>query len=92
MLYYPEVFNSKANAKVTYNLVKSAGVVNANLINGNFLPNKFSAILNQFAKFDLTKEVYENVDLNSKINKNIINSTIKMKSKLTEISVPKSTL
>ncbi len=91
-LYYPEVFNSKANAKVTYNLVDSSGVVDANLINGNFLPNKFSAILNQFAKFDLTKEVYESVQLDSKINKNIINSTIEMKSKLTQIIVPKSTL
>jgi len=92
MLYYPEVFNSNANAKVTYNLVKSTGIVDANLINGHFLPNKFSSVLNQFAKFDLTKEVYESVDLDSKINKNIIKSTVKMKSKLTEITVPSSSL
>ncbi len=92
MLYYPEVFNSNANAKVTYNLAKSTGVVDANLINGHFLPNKFSSILNQFAKFDLTKEVYESVDLDSKINKNIIKSTVRMKSKLTEITIPSSSI
>ncbi len=92
MLYYPEVFNSNANAKVTYNLTSAEGIVDANLINGHFLPNKFSGILNQFAKFDLTKEVYESVDLDSKINKNIIKSTVKMKSKLTEITVPSSSL
>jgi len=92
MLYYPEVFDSNANAKITYNLLNSKGVVDANLINGHFLPNKFSSILNQFAKFDLTKEVYESVDLDSKINKNIINSTVAMKSKLTQITVPQSTL
>ncbi|NQY94843.1 MAG: hypothetical protein HRT43_11810 [Campylobacteraceae bacterium] len=92
MLYYPEIFNSNANAKITYNLANSTGIVDANLINGHFLPNKFSSILNQFAKFDLTKEVYESVDLDSTINKDIIKSTVKMKSNLTEITVPSSTL
>ena len=92
MLYYPDVFDSKANATVTYNLAKSAGVIDANLIDGHFLPNKFSSVLNQFAKFDLTKEVYDSVDLDSTINKEIIKSTVKMKSNLTEITVPKSTL
>jgi len=92
MLYYPQIFDSRANATVTYNLIKSEGNVDASLIDGHFLPNQFSSVLNQFAKFDLTKEVYESVKLDSTINKEIINSTVKMKSKLTVIEVSNSIL
>ena len=92
MLFYPEIFNSKANAVLNYNLKTSQGTLTADLKNGQFIKNKFSTLVNQLARFDLTKEVYEVVNLNSKINKEIINSTVDMKSKHTNIQVPNSTL
>lgn len=92
MLFYPEVFDSRAQAVVNYNLVKSTGTVSADLKNGQFINNKFSTLINQLAKFDLTKEVYEVVKLESKINKEIINSVVNMKSKHTNIDVVNSTL
>jgi hypothetical protein len=92
MLYYPEIFTSKSKLKLDYNLVKQEGSLKGDLLNGQFKKNEYSSIINSFAKFDLTKEVYENVSLVSNINKNIIKSTINMKSKLTTIEVNPSTI
>lgn len=92
MLYYPEIFTSKSKLALEYNLAKQSGVVQGDLLNGQFKKNEYSTIINTFAKLDLTKEVYEKVALKSDINKNIIKSTISMKSKLTQIEVNPSTL
>ena len=92
MMYYPEVFRSKTDLGLNYNLATKIGILEGKLINGQFKENKFSVLLNSFAKFDLTKEVYEEVILKSNINKDIIKSTVNMKSKLTTITVPHSTI
>ena len=92
MLYYPEIFTSKTKLKLDYNIAKQNGDLVGSLINGQFKKNEYSTIISSFARFNLTKEVYENVDLKSNINKNIIKSTINMKSKLTKIEVNPSTI
>ncbi len=92
MLYYPEIFTSKSNIDVNYNLATKNGKVDGKLIEGQFIRNQFSDIINTFAQFDLTKEIYEEVQLKSEINDNIINSFVDMKSKYTTIKVPSSTI
>ncbi|QKF81311.1 hypothetical protein [Halarcobacter ebronensis] len=92
MLYYPEIFNSKSNIDIKYNLASKEGTVVGELLNGQFVKNEFSTIINTFAKFDLTREIYEKTELKSDIKENIINSYINMKSENTTITVPSSTL
>lgn len=92
MMYYPEIFTSKSKLDLTYNIASQKGLVTGDLINGQFKKNEYSTIINNFARFDLTKEVYEKVALKSDINKNIIKSTVNMKSRLTQIDVDPSTL
>lgn len=92
MLYYPEIFTSKSNIDVDYNLATKIGKITGSLNDGRFIKNKYSNIINTFAKFDLTKEVYEKVSINSDMKKNIINTIVDMKSKYTTIKVPSSTL
>ena len=92
MLYYPEIFNSKSNIDIKYNLASKEGSVIGELLNGQFVRNEFSTIINNLAKFDLTKEIYEKTELKSDIKDNIINSYINMKSENTTITVPSSTL
>ena len=92
MMYFPEVLKSTANVDLKYNLENKIGTVNGLLINGRFVKNEFSSMLNNFARFDITKEVYEKITLDSKINKNIINSTMHFKSKLTKLDMTKSVL
>lgn len=90
MMYYPDFFTSKANANLIYNIKKQQGDLVATLLNGQFLPNEFSKLINTFAKFDITREVYKSIDVKSNIDKKIINSTIDMSSDLTQINVTKS--
>lgn len=92
MLTYPSFFTSKANAVLDYNLATQKGVLTANLTNGQFLKTEFSTLINTLARFDITKEIYENVSLESKIDKKIIQSIVDMKSQYTTINVPQSTL
>lgn len=92
MLYYPEIFTSKSNIDVDYNLATKIGKIGGNLIDGQFIKNEYSTIINTFAKFDLTQEVYEKVEIKSDMKKNIINTFIDMTSKHTTIKVPSSTL
>jgi hypothetical protein len=92
MLYYPEVFNSKTDLNLDYNLLLNKGKLSGNLLNGHFLPNDFSALVNQLAKFDLTREVYETVKINSDINNMVLSSVINMKSANTTIDVTNSVL
>lgn len=92
MMYYPEIFTSKSDVSIDYNLASKIGKVDGKLINGQFIKNEFSTIINTFAKFDITKEVYESVNLKSDIDNNIINSVIDMQSAYTRIVVPSSTL
>lgn len=92
MLYYPDVFDSTTALTLDYNLLMKKGDLKGKLIKGHFLPNNFSGLLNQFAKFDITREVYETVDINTDINKLVLTSTVNMKSKNTTIDIDKSVL
>lgn len=92
MMYYPEIFTSKSDVNVEYNLASKIGQVNGKLINGQFVKNEYSTLINTFARFDITKEVYKSVNIKSDIDKNIINSVLDMQSQYTKIVVPSSTL
>jgi hypothetical protein len=92
MLYQPQIFDSKGNFKIDYNLLVKKGILKGNLTNGHFLSNDFSNLINQLAKFDLTREIYEMVDINSDINQSVLTSTINMKSKNTQIDMNNSIL
>lgn len=92
MLYYPEFFKSKGSFDLDYNLTQQKGVLTGKLINGTFIKNKFSSLLNQLARFDITKEVYDTTDINSSINQMVIKSTVNMKSNKSTIDVTQSTL
>ena len=92
MLFYPEIFTSKSNIDVNYNLASKIGKINGNLLNGQFVQTEYSNIINTFAQFDLTKEVYEKVQISSDMNKDIIKTDVDMKSKHTTIKVEKSIL
>ncbi len=92
MLYYPEIFTSKSNIDLAYNLANKKGTLSGDLLKGQFIKNEFSTIINTFAKFDLTKEIYEKVQIKSDIDNEIINTFVDMESSLTKITVPSSTL
>lgn len=92
MLFQPEIFQSKANLDLKYNLLEKKGVLNANLQNGRFLANNFTNIVSQLTKYDLTKDIYETAVLNSKIDDKKFMTDLSMKSKTNEIEIKDSLL
>jgi hypothetical protein len=92
MMHYPEVFDSKGSFELDYNLVQQKGKLFGRLVDGTFVENEFSSLINNFARFDMTKEVYKTTDIYSNINKMIIKSTVNMKSNSSTIDVTQSTL
>lgn len=92
MLYYPKIFDSKTNLDLNYNLLAKKGKLKGKLIKGHFLRNEFSSLINQFARFDITREIYDSVDINSDINDMVLKTKILMKSKNTQIDVKESLL
>ena len=92
MMYYPEVFNSSASIDLVYNLKDQKGLMTAILKDGQLVKSDYSSQINALTRFDLTKEVYEETTLESKINKNIINSIMHLKSKHTTLDMTQSVL
>lgn len=86
MLIYPRVFDSTMDADLTYNIKSKKGVLNAKLLKGRILPNQMTFLLAQMAKFDITKEIYDETIIDSKIDDKVFISNLDMKSKLTHIS------
>ena len=85
-MMYPKFFDSKADADFKFNLTTKKGSLNAKLIDGHFLPTRFSLLIRTLAHFDITREVYKVSTLNSTISGDDIYSDLYMKSKLTEIT------
>ncbi|WP_323595639.1 hypothetical protein [Aliarcobacter butzleri] len=90
MMFQPEIFDSKTNLDLKYNLLDEKGTLNANLLGGRFLENNFSNIVNQLAKYDLTKDVYETAVLSSKIDNKKFITDLTMKNKNNEIEIKDS--
>ena len=85
MLDYSKIFDSKANFVLDYDLLVKKGDLTGKLINGHFLENDFTLLINQLTKGDLTKEVYESFDIDSKIDDKVLTSNLIMKSQNTQI-------
>jgi len=86
MLMYPKIFDSKGNIILKYNLLNEKGKLKVILVDGHFLPNKLSFLINSLAHFDLTKEIYKKTEINSTINDKKIVSDLDMQSRLTHIT------
>jgi len=87
MLTYPEVFDSKADAKVMFDLNDSSMNANFFLENGRFVPNQLTTILRKVANIDLENEFYKNVTVDATMENKIINSKLNMKSQNSIVTV-----
>jgi hypothetical protein len=86
MLGMPVVFKSSIKGDIVYDLGKHIGKFDADLYDGQILPNEFSALLNSAAKVDITREVYERVHTDGTMNAGNITANLDMQSHLTHLS------
>ncbi|GAA9281673.1 hypothetical protein TH0227_08620 [Helicobacter pylori] len=84
---YPKFFQSLADANLDYDLSAKQGVLKARLKNARLLKNSFSDFLYSISKFDITKEIYNDVSLISQINQQRLLSNLSMKSPKTQLKI-----
>jgi hypothetical protein len=80
------VFKSRLEGKLNYALDQQQGDFSALLTDGQILPNDVSALLNQAARFDITREVYKTVTTSGRIQQKVITADLDMQSRLTHIT------
>lgn len=85
MVQLPLVFSSDINGKLEYDTLTEKGTLKALLNNGQLMPSRLTALVEQYLKIDITKEVYQDAGLNATINKRRINADIGLKSDNTTI-------
>ena len=85
ILIYPEVFDAKVDADVTYNLANSKGVALAKLKDGKFTNNVALDLTKQYAKIDLYKQRFSG-DAKADILKENIVAQLDLKSNTSSIS------
>ncbi len=90
LLIYPKIFSSRGNVKIKYDLNTKQGSLNANLINGRFLPNQLTILLDQLLKWDVHKDIYKDIVIQSNINGPIIISDLDMSSRRSRIKANKA--
>lgn len=89
MMYYPEIYDSKINLDLDYNLTSKKGISNIVMNDGKFLTNQLSQTIKKFIKKDLTKEIYKVAKINTKIDDKKLKSTLLMTSRNSKISSKK---
>jgi hypothetical protein len=92
MLYYPQVYNGKANGTINIDTKKELVKFNIDLKNGHFEKNELSYLLANALKLDLTNENFSYAVIKGTKKKNIINSDIKMQSQNLNISTKRSVI
>lgn len=92
MMYYPEIFKSPINLDLDYNVAAKKGTSKIRSSNGQFLTNQTMSMLKKLTSYDLTLEVYDTINLDTDINDTLLNNTLLMKSKNTQIQSKKLNL
>jgi hypothetical protein len=85
--YLPEVFDSNADANLTYNISDKKGAFLINATNGRMANSQLSDLVFAITKFDITKESYDDIGLNGDINNDLINFLFTATSKNSDLNI-----
>ncbi len=89
MMNYPKVFDSKVNITLNYDLKSKQGEANILMNDGQFLVSELSKNIKSIVGKDLTAEIYKTTIVKTKINDKILDSTLAMESKNSQINSKK---
>ena len=85
MLLYPQVFDSRIDGDVVYDLAKARGTFKGKLLDGKFTQNQVLDLTKKYAKINLYKEIFVG-DVDAKINKEKIVTSLSLKSNKSSIT------
>ena len=87
MLSFPQYFDSKANGKLNYDLLNSKANLHITMNKALLLKSKLTSIVKSLNGLDLTKEHFNNAQIDARLNKNLINFDVDAKSKSASILI-----
>ncbi|MGE4456468.1 MAG: hypothetical protein AB7E13_06010 [Arcobacteraceae bacterium] len=92
MLDYDQFFKGKLNGDINYNTLDKAGIVNADFAGGHFAKNNFTTLVAGLTGVNILNETFSKANLQSQINKNIIDTDLNMSSDLIDIKTKNALL
>lgn len=92
MLQFSQFFDTNVNGKIRYDIVTQKGIMDFMASNGHFTQNQLADLLKNIVNFDITKELYESIKIDGKIDKKVVNANLNATSKNTSISSKNASL
>jgi len=86
-VYLPGVFESNADANLTYNVADKKGMFIVDATDGKLISSQLSDLVLALTKFDITKEFYDNAELSGNINNDLIDFLFRATSKNSDINI-----
>ncbi|WP_297195308.1 hypothetical protein [uncultured Campylobacter sp.] len=83
----PDYYEGKANVDLSYNLLSSSGVANANLNNGKLKSVGIIKTAETLTKSDFSKDSFNDAKATAKLSKNAVNLTVNLKSPRVNIGI-----
>ena len=87
MLNYPAFLDAISKVHFEYNLKSKKGRYSANLNDARFLNSRLVDMLKQYAKFDLSKELFSNAKITGSIDDSLIVFNVNTHSQRTKIDI-----
>ena len=87
MLNYPAFLDAISKVHFEYNLKSKKGTYSANLNDARFLNSKLVDMLKQYAKFDLSKELFSNAKIIGNIDDSLVVFNVNTHSQRTKIDI-----
>ena len=92
MLNYPAFLDAISKVHFEYNLKSKKGNYSANLNDARFLNSKIVDMLKQYAKFDLSKELFSNAKITGNIDNSLVIFNVNTHSQRTKIIIKQGVL
>lgn len=90
VLMYPKFFDSHLNLNADYNIATMKGTFYAHLVDGRFVPSRFTQLIRSISGFDITRERYADATVNGTINGNLVVFNLFMRGPHTSIKSEKA--
>jgi len=85
--YLPEIFDSNADANITYNFISKKGKFFANAVNGRLVQGELSNLVLAITKFDISSELYDDVKLDGEVSDNLVDFVFMARGKKSDLNI-----
>lgn len=92
MLQFSQFFDTNVNGKIRYDIFTQKGAMDFMASNGHFMQNQLADLLKNLLNFDVTKEMYDSIKIDGKIDKKVVNANLNANSKNTTLSSKNASL